>query len=191
MKFEDLQKANATIKTTNIKGKEYAEVNQRIKAFRMIYPDGFIKTQLVSDSDGVCIMRAEVGYDDKILGTGTAYEREGASNINRTSYIENCETSAVGRALGMAGFGIDTSVASYEEVKNAIEQQEAEKVGTMKIDEVKVAALMSQAEKENVPVAKLLEAYKVESLADLTMNQFMNIQKNWKKIREWCEKQEG
>ena len=183
MKFEDLQKANATIKTTNIKGKEYAEVNQRIKAFRMIYPDGFIKTQLVSDSDGVCIMRAEVGYDDKILGTGTAYEREGASNINRTSYIENCETSAVGRALGMAGFGIDTSVASYEEVKNAIEQQEAEKVGTMKIDEVKVAALMSQAERENVPVAKLLEAYKVESLADLTMNQFMNIQKNWKKIR--------
>ena len=59
-----------------------------------------------------------------MLGTGMAYEREGSSNINKTSYIENCETSAVGRALGMAGLGINTAVASSEEVQNAIKQQE-------------------------------------------------------------------
>lgn len=125
--FEQIQKANAQIRTTNIKGKEYAEVNQRIKAFRMCYPEGFIRTQLLSVEDGVCIMRAEVGDGQNILGTGTAYEKETSSYINKTSYIENCETSAVGRALGMAGFGIDTSVASYEEVANAIAQQEADK----------------------------------------------------------------
>ena len=125
--FEQIQKANAQIRTTNIKGKEYAEVNQRIKAFRMCYPEGFIRTQLLSVEDGVCIMRAEVGDGANILGTGTAYEKETSSYINKTSYIENCETSAVGRALGMAGFGIDTSVASYEEVSNAIAQQEADK----------------------------------------------------------------
>ncbi len=125
--FEQIQKANAQIRTTNIKGKEYAEVNQRIKAFRMCYPEGFIRTQLLSVEDGVCIMRAEVGDGQNILGTGTAYENEKSSYINKTSYIENCETSAVGRALGMAGFGIDTSVASYEEVANAIAQQEADK----------------------------------------------------------------
>lgn len=125
--FEQIQKANAQIRTTNIKGKEYAEVNQRIKAFRMCYPEGFIRTQLLSVEDGVCIMRAEVGDGENILGTGTAYEKETSSYINKTSYIENCETSAVGRALGMAGFGIDTSVASYEEVSNAIAQQEAQK----------------------------------------------------------------
>ena len=125
--FEQIQKANAQIRTTNIKGKEYAEVNQRIKAFRMCYPEGFIRTQLLSVEDGVCIMRAEVGDGENILGTGTAYENEKSSYINKTSYIENCETSAVGRALGMAGFGIDTSVASYEEVSNAIAQQEADK----------------------------------------------------------------
>lgn len=134
--FEQIQKANAQIRTTNIKGKEYAEVNQRIKAFRMCYPEGFIRTQLLSVENGVCIMRAEVGIGETILGTGTAYENEKSSYINKTSYIENCETSAVGRALGMAGFGIDTSVASYEEVANAINQQERTKKTTIEAEPV-------------------------------------------------------
>ena len=125
--YEDIKKANESIQTTDIKGKEYAEVNQRIKAFRMVYPTGSILTEIISNENGVCVISASVGYDDEaghhILGTGTAYEKEGSTFINKTSYIENCETSAVGRALGMAGFGIDTSVASAEEVKNAIANQ--------------------------------------------------------------------
>lgn len=131
MKYLDLAIANETIKTTDIKGKDYAEVNQRIKAFRMLYPDGIIDTQMISNENGVCVFRAMVGYyeDDvdgcvRWLGTGTAYEKENSTFINKTSYIENCETSAVGRALGMAGFGIDVSVASAEEVQNAIQNQE-------------------------------------------------------------------
>jgi uncharacterized protein (DUF3820 family) len=145
MSYLDLAIANETIKTTDIKGKDYAEVNQRIKAFRMVYPTGFIISHLVSNENGICIFKAEVGYyvehntivEDKnnkmfqdsylekvILGIGTAYEKEDSSFINKTSYIENCETSAVGRALGMAGFGIDVSVASAEEVQNAIANQE-------------------------------------------------------------------
>jgi hypothetical protein len=133
IKFEDIQKANETIKTTDIKGKNYAEVNQRIKAFRMVYPTGTIETKLVSNENGVCIFKAIVGFIDEnnnliILGTGNAYEKEGSSFINKTSYIENCETSAVGRALGMAGFGIDVSIASAEEVQNAIQQQDDIKV---------------------------------------------------------------
>ena len=125
MKYLDLAIANETIKTTDIKGREYAEVNQRIKAFRMIYPQGSIVTQMLSNENGVCVFKATVGTDDGvILGTGTAYEKEDSSFINKTSYIENCETSAVGRALGMAGFGIDVSVASAEEVANAIQNQE-------------------------------------------------------------------
>ena len=122
--FEDIKKANESINTTNIKGKEYAEVNQRIKAFRMVFPEGSIETDLLSNENGICIFKATVWNGDTILGEGTAYEKENSSFINKTSYIENCETSAVGRALGMAGFGIDTSVASAEEVQNAISQQE-------------------------------------------------------------------
>ena len=127
IKFEDIQKANEAIVTTDVKGREYAEVNQRKKAFRMVYPTGFITTEMISNENGVCIFRASVGYVDNldrvILGTGTAYEKEGSTFINKTSYIENCETSACGRALGMAGFGIDVSVASAEEVLNAMENQ--------------------------------------------------------------------
>lgn len=126
--YADIEKANKQLKLTPIKGKDYAEVNQRIKAFRMIYPDGFIKTEIAKYEDELIIMRATVGFYDNnmlpiIIGTGTAYEIKGSTRINSTSFIENCETSAVGRALGMAGFGIDTAIASAEELNNALEAQ--------------------------------------------------------------------
>lgn len=128
--FNDIQKANETIVTTDIKGKDYAEVNQRIKAFRMIYPTGTIETKMLSNENGVCIFKAIIYANGNILATGTAYEKENSTFINKTSYIENCETSAVGRALGMCGFGIDTSVASAEEVQNAIANQEEATIQT-------------------------------------------------------------
>lgn len=134
MKYLDIAIANEQIGTIGIERKdkngnvtvnEYAEVNQRIKAFRMICPNGTIETELLSNENGVCVFKATIKNEEgTILGTGTAYEKEGSSFINKTSYIENCETSAVGRALGMCGFGIDVSVASYEEVANAIANQE-------------------------------------------------------------------
>lgn len=128
MKYLDLAIANEQIKTTDIKGKEYAEVNQRIKAFRLVYPQGTITTTMLSNENGVCVFKAQVISDKgTLLATGTAYEREDSSFINKTSYIENCETSAIGRALGIAGFGIDVSVASAEEVANAMNNQEPTK----------------------------------------------------------------
>lgn len=123
--FEQIKEANKSIKTTKIKNKDYAEVNQRIKAFRMCYPNGSITTEILQLAEGVVTIRATVSNEEgAILGTGIAQEKESSSFINETSYIENCETSAVGRALGMCGFGIDTSVASAEEVANAIHNQE-------------------------------------------------------------------
>ena len=126
--YDQIKAASDGIVTTNIKGKEYAAVNGRINAFRRLFPQGFITTEIVSLDAGVVVMKASCGYYEDgqavVLGTGMAYEREGSSNINKTSYIENCETSAVGRALGMAGLGINTAVASSEEVQNAIKQQD-------------------------------------------------------------------
>jgi hypothetical protein len=122
--WEQLQKANKICSSIDVKGKDYVEVNQRIKAFRSICPGGSITTEMLSNENGVCVFRATVCDEYmQILGTGTAYEKETSSFINKTSYIENCETSAVGRALGMCGFGIDTSIASAEEVQNAIKNQ--------------------------------------------------------------------
>lgn len=124
MTFEELQHANSSIETKTIRGKDYAEVNQRVKAFRIVFPEGAIKTKLLADTGDRCVFQAIVtDQEGRVLGTGTAYEEKNSSNVNRTSYIENCETSAVGRALGFVGFGIDTSIASAEEVEYAIEQQ--------------------------------------------------------------------
>ena len=122
--YLDIARANETIIPVDIKGKSYSEVNQRIKAFRMVYPQGMIETEMISNENGVCVFKASVSEPNGcLLANGYAYEKEDSSFINQTSYIENCETSAVGRALGMAGFGIDVSVASAEEVQNAINNQ--------------------------------------------------------------------
>jgi len=157
--FEDLQRANEAIRTTNIKGKEYAEVNQRIKAFRMVYPEGSIYTEMVSNENGVCVFKATVHANgdhvtNNLLGTGHAYEKESSSFINKTSYIENCETSAVGRALGMAGFGIDTSVCSAEELGNALMQQEANEP----ITEKQIKTLSALASKKGSDCLSMLNA---------------------------------
>jgi len=111
------------LRTVNIKGKEYVEVNERLKAFREMYPNGSIMSEIVSHQDGVVVMKAIIVIDGQIRATGHAYEKEGSTFINKTSYIENCETSCWGRALACLGLGLDTSVASVEEVANAIKQQ--------------------------------------------------------------------
>ena len=111
------------MKTINIKGKEYVEVNERIKHLKGNYENSSIVTYLVSDEGGKCIFKAEVLVEGECVATGHAYEVEGSTFINKTSYIENCETSADGRALGNFGIGIDTSVDSAEEVTNAINNQ--------------------------------------------------------------------
>lgn len=129
MNYEDIRRVNAEIKTKPIKGKEYAEVPERVQAFRKLYPNGDIRTSVVPELtslvDGLVTLRVDVYDEDgKHLADGLAYEKEGSSFINKTSYIENCQTSAVGRALGFDGIGSDSSIASAEEVENAINNQQ-------------------------------------------------------------------
>lgn len=113
------------MKTIDVKGKPYVEVNERIKYFRANYKDWALESDIISLENGVCVIKATVKNPEGIIkATGYAYEKENSTFINKTSYIENCETSAWGRALGNLGIGIDTSIASAEEVINAITNQE-------------------------------------------------------------------
>lgn len=124
MTYENIKKANEQLDTVLIKGKDYVQVNERVKAFRMVCAGGAITTEMVYHDAGRVIFKATVtDQEGKILATGYAEEKEGSTMINKTSYIENCETSAVGRALGFAGIGIDASMASAEEVATAIVNQ--------------------------------------------------------------------
>ena len=137
---ERLLKVNEAIKTTDVKGKAYAEVNERIKAFRTLCPGGAIENEILSLENGVCVIKSTIKDEEgHLLGVGHAYEKEGSTYINKTSYIENCETSAVGPALGMVGIGIDGSVASAEEVINAIDQQKkSEKPSKVHLEALKM-----------------------------------------------------
>ena len=179
MTFQDLQNVNATLGTMDIKGKNYVQVNERVKAFRQLYPEGTIETELVYDADGVATMKATVSVGDLVLATGYAQEKEASSYINKTSYIENCETSAVGRALGFLGIGIDTSIASAEEVDTAIKVQE----GSNKISKKDATILVNTLQDEGIDVYKVWELYKVNAAVDLTELQLTNIKQNIRKLK--------
>jgi hypothetical protein len=119
--------AKHNFKTTNIKGKQYVEVNERIKYFRTSkdYQGWSLNAEMVHLEGDSCIMRAEIRDENWVLrATGYAQEDRTSSYINKTSYIENCETSAWGRALANLGIGIDTSIASANEVDIAIKKQD-------------------------------------------------------------------
>lgn len=115
-------------KTTNVKGKKYVEVTERVKYFRISpeYKGWSIDTEIISMDGGEVVMKTTIKNSEGIIkSTGLAHEVQEASYINKTSYIENCETSAVGRALAMLAIGIDTSMASADEVEIAIAKDEA------------------------------------------------------------------
>jgi hypothetical protein len=113
-------------KTTNIKGKQYVEVNERIKYFRESgeYKGWSLTSDVYHLDEASCVIKASVLNDKgEIVATGFAQEDKSSSYINKTSYVENCETSAWGRALANLGIGIDTSIASSNEVSMAIAKQ--------------------------------------------------------------------
>lgn len=174
--YTEISAVNAEIETTDIKGKAYAEVNQRIKAFRKLYPMGTIHTEMLSNANGICVFKASVYADgdptvNSLLGTGHAYEKESEGFINKTSYIENCETSAVGRALAMCGIGIDVAIRSADEVKNAQAQQErAEKESTMNVN-ARVALLELCNKSAKTFTESILKHYEVDSINNMTTEQ--------------------
>jgi len=112
------------LKSIKIKGKDYVEVHERLMYFRTNYPKYSLTSEVIEKTDTSILILATIKDDkDRVLATGLAEEHKGSSFINKTSYVENAETSAWGRALGNLGIGLDTSVASADEVANAIANQ--------------------------------------------------------------------
>lgn len=106
-----------------IHGKEYKTVALRIQEFTQAKPDHGIRTEILHINADEVIIRATVtDKDGRQIGSGIAHERQGSTNINKTSHVENCETSAIGRALASIGFA-GTEYASADEVAGAISQQ--------------------------------------------------------------------
>lgn len=122
MKYNELQQINNTLHNITLKGgKQYTAVAERIRGFRKMYPDGGIVTEVVHfDGDTVLIKATITDQDGHVLATGHATETKDSSPVNKTNFVENCETSAIGRALGALGIGADKAdkALSAEEVQD-------------------------------------------------------------------------
>tara|TARA_R110000824_G_scaffold23996_7_gene84894 strand:- start:5990 stop:6517 length:528 start_codon:yes stop_codon:yes gene_type:complete len=121
-------------RTIKIHGKDYVEVSEKIKYFRKEYIGWSLTADIVELTEKRVVMTSTIKNPDGfVVASGTAYENEGSTHINKTSFIENCETSANGRALSNFGIGIDSGIASADEVKNAINQEKSLKDTIVKI----------------------------------------------------------
>lgn len=128
------------LKTVNIKGKEYVEVHTRIKEFHNQYKNGSLTSsfeRIELDGDALWIVKAtatpDVSNPDRFF-TGHAQELESQGYINKTSALENAETSAWGRCLGALNIGLTDSVATADEVNKAISRDKANPPATLNKD---------------------------------------------------------
>jgi len=110
--------------------RDYVPVSERIEQFYAKFPDGRIITSIVEHDaeNGFIVMRASV-YSDRgdvnPVSTGHAFDDRSDGYVNKSSYIENCETSCVGRALALLGFEIKRGIASREEMEKASRFQDS------------------------------------------------------------------
>ena len=108
--------------TISIHGKEYKTVAERVSEFRIEHPDYAIITEVLNASELVQVKATVTDKEGALLATGHAEEVRGSTNINKTSALENCETSAIGRALAFFKYA-GTEIASSNEVMDAIVKQ--------------------------------------------------------------------
>ena len=151
------------MKTINIKGKDYITVNERLKHFRTepTFKGWQITEQLVHIDDKEGIFKVTIS-DTKGVEMASAHSQEyrDSSYINKTSFVENGFTSALGRALGYLGIGIDTSIASANEVQNAVKNQNTTPIDNRKwLTEAQLNATL-KATKEQAE--KVLKGFKIK-----------------------------
>lgn len=129
-----------TLPTIKIQGKDYVQVKDRVLAFNEMYEKGSIVTEITYDGDLVrckAVVRPDFEQVNRCF-VGHSEELRGSTNINKTSATENCETSAVGRALAMMGIGVIESIASADEVIKA-KNKEAKTVDGCEACEIAVS----------------------------------------------------
>ena len=193
--YEQIKKANEEIETIKLGAKGYAQVNERIKAFRKVYPAGQIITQIEDIKENSVRIKTTIKNDEQIIATGTASETltgdAKKDYINKTSMIENCETSSVGRALGFAGFGVDTSIASAEDIERNKEKRKLYEIyDDMYITEeeakyiakVTLADLMRKMGIIKVELDHVIEEELWTKIDDMTIYQLLKLETKLKTI---------
>ena len=203
--YEQIEKANKEIETIKLGTKGYAQVNERIKAYRKVYPTGSLTSEIEEiREDYVRIKATATDEQDRIIATGTASERiTGDSKkdyINLNSMIENCETSAYGRCLGFAGFGVENAIASAEDMEKATEKSKRYEIYTnmfipnSEAKKIVKASIMEMMRKMGMTKSGLEGKVQEKlwcDLDDLTVEQLLHIERIIKEANmqsnEWHE----
>lgn len=150
-------------KTGEIIKHNYSVVSERVRAFRKLWPFGSIQTEILDDDGDRVTMRAAIYADttgQKPLAVAHAYELKSSSYINQTSYLENCETGAVGRALGFLGLtGPSGEIATADEASRAEAAQEEMKRQAKEkepVNKTEAKAFRSWLKENGIPEEKLV-----------------------------------
>lgn len=166
-------------KAIDIKGKEYVLVSDRVIYFNETYPTGAIETQLISEPNAEMVVIKAIVIPDisqpQRRFTGYSQATWGDGYINKTSALENCETSAVGRALSFMGIGVIYSIASVDEINKAnsttSKKQNDYQQSDKKASAKQVKLINTLLTKKGRHRDALKNHYGVESLKDLDVYQ--------------------
>ena len=171
------------MKTINIHGKQYVEVKERIKYFRENFKDWSLTSEVIDLTEDRCVIKATISNEKgRVIASGIAYESKGSSYINKTSFIENCETSAWGRALANIGIGLDVAIASADEVLNAKAQDKFKKPKIEKLTDDKLSAmLVAIGEGKGDTVRERLCKYKISNKQQAKIDELLSADKKEEK----------
>lgn len=175
------------MKTINIKGKEYVQVNERLKEFRNNFKDYSLTTEIIELGADNCTMKATI-TDDKGVIRATGYAREvvAKSPINKFAFVENCETSAIGRALGNFGIGIDTAICTADEFLTKLSQDIEQKTPAQKASETRAKNKATKAEVEAGAKKAMDWAVKLpDNSIEIYSDDWKRVDKMEELLREW------
>ena len=186
---EMLTKANEQIKYIELKGgKRYAKVQERVKAFRAAFPDYSIITEIISVEGKIATFKAAIiDPEGRTIATGHAQEEQGKGLVNGASHLENCETSAVGRALANLGIGIDAEFASADEMMDSIVEEQnalikAQEDPNIKVNKKQINGIIEQCANADITVADVCKFEGIETIEELTYIQYFTLTGKWTEI---------
>ena len=166
------------IPTVDIKGKKYSTVNERHRHLLQYFPEARFNEEILFHDNERVVVKTELYISDTIYAVGHAEEHRNANIINKTSALENCSSSALGRCI--AAFGLSGSeYASAEELTNALINQKdsiKDKI-KMQTTETKLTKLYSDWKKNNdsEEIEKLFE----KQQETIKTNGGTNVRKQW------------
>ena len=140
-------------------------------------------SEVIDLTEDRCVIKATISNEKgRVIASGIAYESKGSSYINKTSFIENCETSAWGRALANIGIGLDVAIASADEVLNAKAQDKPKKPKIEKLSDAKFSAMVvAIGEGKGDTVRERLCKYKISKKQQAKIDELLSADKTEEK----------